>query len=173
MEQENEGQRALRLWLTAGLAIPEVTQLHIESDAKYILGNMIRKYTLAARTYKISKVALLEFNRRGVDLTQRWARSRYHGKKLPFIYEHSVPASVIRKALLDSDRSASTAQRILRNSGYVAVLLREENKKLQVIGLNQKMPIGWKLGDGPSARYRCAGIEISAQVLKVKGAIAV
>ena len=46
---ENANQRALRLWVTAGLAIPEVTQLH--GDAGYLLNNMIAKYTLAADTY--------------------------------------------------------------------------------------------------------------------------
>jgi hypothetical protein len=68
---ENADQRALRLWLTAGLAIPEVVELH--GDAGYLLNNMIAKYTLAADAYAISTGALAEFKRQGVDLTQTYS----------------------------------------------------------------------------------------------------
>ena len=52
---ENVDQRALRLWLTAGLAIPEVAAFY--GDAAYLINNMIAKYTLAADSYAISKGA--------------------------------------------------------------------------------------------------------------------
>ena len=48
---ENTDQRALRLWFTAGLRIPEVAALY--GDGGYLLNNMIAKYTLAADTYAI------------------------------------------------------------------------------------------------------------------------
>ena len=50
---ENEDQIALRRWLTAGLRIPEVADLH--GDAGYLLNNMIAKYTLAASAYAVSE----------------------------------------------------------------------------------------------------------------------
>ena len=97
--RENEDQRALRQWISAGLKIPEVRSLH--GDAGYLLNNMIAKYTLATDTYILSASALQEMNSRGVDLRQTYTRRRFYGRKdNPFIYEHPVPAGVIRAALL-------------------------------------------------------------------------
>jgi hypothetical protein len=33
------------------------------------------------------------------------------------------------------------------------------------------MPDGWEFGDNPFARYHAVGIELSGELLKVKGAI--
>ena len=82
---ENADQRALRLWITAGLAIPEVVDGH--GDAGYLLGNMIAKYTLAADAYAISQAALTRFEADGVDLVETHSRRRFYGKQSPFIYE--------------------------------------------------------------------------------------
>ena len=168
---ENEGQRALRLWITAGLAIPEVVAMHVESDAKYLFRNMIPKYTSAASSYRISTLALDEFRRQRVDLTKTWKRSRFYGSKNVFKYEHVIPAAIVLKKLLASDRRSETVHRILSESGFVAVLLKEQDQLLNSAGLRAKMPDGWEWGDDPLERYRVVGIELSDRVLKVNGAI--
>jgi len=166
---ENRDQRALRLWLTAGLQIPEVVSLH--GDANYLLNNMIAKYTLAEDAYRISVQALQAFQDHGVDLRQTYTRSRFYGKGSGFMYEHAVPAQVLRQALLAGRATESSVAAVLRSAGPVAVLLREENQHLRAAGLNAKMPDGWVLGDDPLARYNAVGIALSDQVLRVKGAI--
>ena len=169
---ENADQRALRLWLTAGLAIPEVAALY--GDAGYLLNNMIAKYTLAAETYAISTEALAEFDRRGIDLSQTYSRRTFYGKqggKNPFIYEHAVPAGVVRRALLEGPRTNEATALALRSVGPVAVLLRTEDARLKAAGLNAKMPTGWRLGDDPLTRYEAVNIVLSDHVLRVSGAI--
>ena len=169
VQNENTDQRALRLWLTAGLSIPEVIQLH--GDAGYLLNNMIAKYTLAADTYAISTGALAEFRRQGVDLAETYSRRRFYGKKGGFIYEHAVPAGVVREWLLSAKTTPERVNLALRSSAPVAVLLRSEDAQLRAVGLNAKMPEGWQIGDNPLARYDAAGIGLSDQVLRVRGAI--
>ena len=166
MEPENLDQRAIRLWLTAGLQIPEVVALH--GDAGYLLNNMIAKYTLAADSYPISTHALDEFRRQKVDLTETWTRSRFYGTDKPFKYEHVIPAGIVRERLLKSGRSEGTVRHVLQNLGWVTVLLRCEDQRLQDAGLNGKMPDGWKWGDDPLERYRAVGIELSDEVLRVR-----
>lgn len=169
---ENADQRALRKWLTAGLVIPEVVQL--QGDAGYLLNNMIAKYTLAADAYAISVEALVEFERRGVDLSVTHSRRTFYGVqggRNPFIYEHAVPAGVIRDALLAGPRTEDAISCTLRDAGPVAVLLRTEDARLREVGLNARMPEGWRVGDDPLARYEAAGIALCDQVLRVSGAI--
>ena len=169
---ENADQRALRKWLTAGLSIPAVVQLH--GDAGYLLNNMIAKYTLAADTYTISAEALEEFELRGIDLSVTHSRRTFYGLQKggnPFIYEHAVPAGVIRDTLLTGPRTADAISQTLRDAGPVAVLLRTEDARLREAGLNARMPGGWVVGDDPLARYKEVGIVLSDQVLRVSGAI--
>ena len=168
---ENEGQRALRLWITAGLAIPEVVALHSESDASYLFRNMIAKYTSAASSYRISTLALDEFRRQGVDLTRTWKRSHFYGSKNVFKYEHVIPAAIVLKKLLASDRKPHTVRHLLRESGFVTVVLKDEDQLLNHAGLKAKMPDDWTWGGDPMSRYRAVGIELSDRVLKVDGAI--
>jgi hypothetical protein len=167
--EENPDQRALRLWITAGLRIPEVVKLH--GDAGYLLNNMIAKYTLAADSYAISTGALTEFQPRGVDLSAVHTRRSFYGKKSGFIYEHAVPAGVVRSALLAGPATEGAVTACLQAAGQVAVLLRTEDARLRDVGLASKMPSGWSLGDDPLARYEAAGIVLSDEVLKVSGAI--
>ena len=169
---ENADQRALRKWLTAGLLIPEVVELH--GDAGYLLNNMIAKYTLAADSYAISIGALAEFKCRDVDLAATYSRRAFYGKqggRNPFIYEHAVPAGVIRNALLTGPPTAEAVTHALQAAGPVAVLLRTEDARLTEAGLNAKMPAGWQVEDDSLARYAAVGIILSDTVLRVTGAL--
>ena len=166
---ENIDQIALRRWITSGLQIPEVRSLN--GDAGYLFSNMIAKYTLAASEYRISSKALAWFHTNRIDLSAEYARSRFYGKDSSLMYEHSIPASIIRKILLDSDPSEASVQNVLQGSGYVVVVMREEDIALRSQGLTRKMPDTWHFGDNPFARYDAAGIELSNDFLKVKGKI--
>ena len=87
------------------------------------------------------------------------------------MYEHSIPASVIRGILLNVDSREENVRNILRQSGYVVVVMRSEDEALSKHGLARKMPEFWSFGDSPFARYEMAGIELSNAFLKVKGKI--
>lgn len=146
----------------------------MHGDAGYLLNNMIAKYTLSADAYAISVEALAEFGRRGVDLSATYTRRMFYGKQRgenPFIYEHAIPATTIREALLTGPRTEASVRRTLQAAGPVAVLLRTEDARLKRSGLNAKMPGGWKLGDDPVARYEAVGIVLSDVVLHVSGGI--
>lgn len=169
MVSENEDQRALRLWLHAGLQIPEVVGLR--GDAGYLLNNMIAKYTLAADEYAISIAALGQLRAAGVDLSARHKRSRFYGKNRPFVYEHAIPAGVVRAVLLASDRTLTAVGSILERAGEVALLLRTEDQQLGSARLAAKMPPGWTFGDDPLARYRQVGIALSSERLRVGRAL--
>lgn len=166
---ENIHQTALRKWLEAGLSISEVVALN--GDAGYLLNNMIAKYTLAASSYVISVEALEQFRRQGIDLSQRYARRRFYGKRSPFIYEHAIPVGIIRGELLSRPNPSEGVRNVLMQSGHVAVLLREEDQRIRAAGLASRMPSNWSFGDDPLARYQTVGIEMSDQMLKVEGAI--
>jgi hypothetical protein len=169
---ENLDQIALRKWISAGLNIEEVRELR--GDAGYLLNNMIAKYTLAADFYVISENALFEFRRRRIDLSVTYPRRAFYGKRggdNPFIYEHAIPAGVVRDELFRIRGSSESVAKTLARSGQVAVLLREEDRKIRAAGLNSRMPASWKFRDDPLARYKAVGIKLSNEVLWVSGAI--
>ncbi len=166
---ENQDQLALRRWITAGLQIPEVRDLH--GDAGYLLSNMIAKYTLAAARYRLSTAALHWFQGNGVDLSKTYTRSRFYGKGSPLMYEHSIPSSMIRSVLLNIEPEDSTVRSVLERAGVVVVVLRSEDDALRRHGLARAMPAGWRFGDNPYARYEVAEIELSGSFLQVKGKI--
>ncbi len=165
----NSDQVALLEWITAGLQIPEVRNLH--GDAGYLLNNMIAKFSLAASEYLLSRAALSRLGQEGVDLSRRYRRSKFYGKKSPFLYEHTIPASLVRQQLLLVQPVRVEVEVVLNSAGAVAVVLREEDDLLRTHGLRSSMPGGWTWGDDPLARYHVAGIEITEQRLHMEGAI--
>lgn len=166
---ENSHQLALRRWIHAGLAIEEVRAL--DGDAGYILNNMIAKYSLYADSYRVSPNATAVLEQLGIDLSQPVRRGAIYGKKKPTVFEHAVPAKVVRAALLASTRSVVAVKRILARCGPVAILTREEDTRLSARGLSQKMPATWVWGDGLLARYDEAGIDLSKRLISMYGAV--
>jgi hypothetical protein len=165
----NKDQKALLEWICAGLSIPGVVSG--AGDSKYLLSNMIAKIAAASDEYHLSLSAENVLRDQGADLNDAYKRSRYYGKKSPFIYEHPVPASVIRSEILSSASNRSRVREILSAETPVAVITREENKTLDSLKLKNKMPDDWRFGDSVWARYRVAGIIMSDVRLKVTGAI--
>ena len=165
----NDDQVALLKWITAGVSIAGVRKL--DGDAGYLLNNMIAKFTLAAAEYRISEKAFSKFKVLGTDLSEVHKRSKFYGKNSPFMYEHAIPATIVRDQLLKVKPTQQSVLRVLQKAGPVIVVLRQEDKLLRKHRLNQDMPDGWKWGGNPLARYRRAGINITTQTLKVNGAI--
>ncbi len=166
---ENDDQRALRKWIHAGLAIVEVRDLH--GDAGYIFNNMIAKYTLAAETYRVSVKAERELCASGVSLDHPVLRGALYGKSKPTIFEHAIPATVVRERLLAASRSMAAVRRILSRAGPVVIILRTEDALLHERGLSQKMPPSWKWGGDELARYAHVGIAIGERRIRMTGAI--
>jgi hypothetical protein len=166
---ETEDQLALVRWISAGLAIPGIKSLH--GDAGYLLSNMIAKYSLAAPHYRISASALRHFLDANVDLGAPHKRSKFYGKASPFIYEHPVPASVVREKLLQDGVDEAVVRNLLRQAGPVTVLLRTEDEKLTSAGLKKSMPKNWEWGQDYFARYTHVNIEVSDVWLHLVGKI--
>ena len=166
---ETTDQTALLRWITAGLSIPEVKSLH--GDALYLLGNMVAKFTLAAPQYCISLEALNYLEALKINLEATYPRSKFYGRNSPFIYEHCIPANVVRAQILQAKPEEQIIRKILMQAGSVTVLLRSEDQKLTASGLRHSMPKSWCWGDDPFARYKAVGILISEKFLKLTGKI--
>ncbi len=163
----NKDQNALLHWITAGLNIPDVREFH--GDANYLLRNMIAKYSLGADEYLISEAAYFQLKEMRVNLEVVHSRSKFYGKKSPFIYEHAIPVSLVRDKLLTVEPTLENIAMVLAASSVVAMLLREEDAKLQTLGLQSAMPSGWEWGNDPLLRYKEAAINLTNVTLKVKG----
>jgi hypothetical protein len=131
----------------------------------YVFKNMIAKYVSSADYYLVSYGAFNEMIKpnpkllRLIEADEPLDMKKYfYGKDKPSLLEHMVPTSVTAKALLGLGKSPSRedVSYILRNSGDVAIVLREEDKLLS----KSKMPKNWAFSDSYHARYIEAGIEI-------------
>ena len=164
---ENIHQKSLRLWVTKGLSIDGIK--NFKGDSKYLLNNMIAKYIAFKDEYMISKLALETLKKNKIDLNQSHTRNSLYGKDKPYIYEHAIPAKIVRDKILNSDCNEETIKRILHEAGEVCIILRTEDDKLKSCGLSSEMPDGWVWGSNPLKRYEIAKIDISNQYLKMTG----
>lgn len=131
----------------------------------YVFKNMIAKYVSSSEHYRVSYGAFNELIKPNPELFRLIEadepldmKKYFYGKDKPSLLEHMVPTSVIAKALLSLGKSPSkeAVSYILRNSGEVAIVLREEDKLLS----KSTMPNNWAFSDSYHARYIEAGIEI-------------
>ncbi|WP_108646108.1 hypothetical protein [Polynucleobacter rarus] len=131
----------------------------------YVFKNMIAKYVSSADYYRVSYGAFNEIIKPNLELLRLIEadepldmKKYFYGKDKPSLLEHMIPTSVTAKALLDLGKNPSKddVSYILRNSGEVAIVLREEDKLLS----KSKMPKNWTFSDSYYARYREAGIEL-------------
>jgi len=172
--EENEDQKVLLAWIVAGLKIAK-DEGNFRGDAGYLLNNMIAKYTLFASEYRISMKAEKYMRKKyqfGPEKTYK--RRAFYGKSKGVIYEHPIPATVVRKKLFDLKKPTEVSvKEILQESGQVTVLLRVgEDDDLRAAGLSSQMPLGWEWDtDSKDARYKEVGIDISTVALKVDGAV--
>jgi hypothetical protein len=150
-------------------------------DMNYVIRNMIAKYVSSADQYLVSEGVelLIESNEMiysqltsglKLDLRKLFYGSKsvatQHGK--PTMFEHCIPASVVRDELLKNRNgfisgklSASefrlSTEKTLLNSGTVIIVLKEENERLSRF----KMPLNWEYRSGDRlARYKQANPEV-------------
>ena len=62
------------------------------------------------------------------------------------MYELSIPATVVRSELINSDCREKTVKMILEKAGEVTLILRIEDKKLNDCSLKKCMPSEWSFG---------------------------
>jgi hypothetical protein len=129
----------------------------------YVLGNMVAKFVSSAEKYKISEGALLHIKKMGLNPLEPIHIAKYiYGKNRDTLLEHMIPASLIKKALVEARDSEAEMKKILLNSGSVVIVLRSEDEMLKLAGLNKAMPSNWMgYGDNPVKRYSEAGITIA------------
>lgn len=79
-------------------------------------------------------------------------------------HEHVVPRSELRKMLMKKLRNLTPEEihRILSTFCLAIIVTKEEDAKINKIGLRSKMPDDWN-GENPWARYVVAGIENEPQ----------
>ena len=83
-------------------------------------------------------------------------RANWMGKTVTV--EHAIPVNVLFSLFWDAG-TPSDMQAII-DAYAVAVVTREENERLNDAGLSKAMPVGWKLGDDPLARWNKVKIEV-------------
>ena len=87
------------------------------------------------------------------------------------MYEHTIPASIVRSKLLTIPPLEEEVINVLNAISNVVMILREEDNLLGSSGLTRKIPHGWEWGDDPLARYHSSGIELSKKRIMIKGII--
>ncbi len=74
-------------------------------------------------------------------------------------YEHAVPLGVIFERLMEVRDNLNAIQTVLENLFLITWVTKEEDTRLNQLGLNRRMPADWN-GD-VMARYNAAEIELS------------
>jgi len=149
-------------------------------DMNYVFRNMIAKFVSSSGQYLISKgveelvdkhpvFSKIKEPNRPTNLRGLFYGGASESSKLnmPTMFEHSIPAAVIRDELLKARSKflesggekisfRTDVEKILQRSGRVVIILKDENKRLS----RSKMPEGWDFfgtdQDNDLARYRAA-----------------
>jgi hypothetical protein len=131
----------------------------------YVFKNMIAKFVSSSDYYRVSTGVFnsiikpnLELHQLILNDTALNMKKYFYGRDRPTLLEHMVPTSVTAKALLALGKEPTKEQVsfILRNSGEIAIILREENNLLP----RSKMPENWNFSDSYHARYLKAGVTL-------------
>ncbi|MEP1202052.1 hypothetical protein [Tateyamaria sp.] len=87
-------------------------------------------------------------------------RQHGEGKPLGLAFEHSVPLKVIGSLLLEAE-TQEAMMRILERYVQIVWVTKDEDIRLNQMGLRSKMPADWDRTT--YARYVAAGIELNHQ----------
>lgn len=143
----------------------------------YVFRNMIAKYVSSENHYYVTE-GVAEIIDRNEELRQQIdqdlpinIKKYFYGRNHPTLLEHMVPATVVANQLVRmkrSDLSRETVCNILSNAGSVAIMLRQEDAKMNChkLKLKSQMPPGWNYGDSVLARYEAAGIKLSQYIVR-------
>ncbi len=87
-------------------------------------------------------------------------------KNKGLVHEHLIPRKVVREMLLNlKDPSPEAVNDILERLCIGVVVTKEEDTRLNDLGLNSQMPPDWDQ-QNLWARYHAAGIEVLSQPMK-------
>ena len=162
------------MWLDIIHALIRQPKFNLKiGDLNYVFRNMIAKFVSSAEIYHVSAgvEALIDgnpelkekvINGEKINLKNYFygGKSYYASQSIKTLFEHSIPAAVIRDELVllrekifSSDMSLQESfektKNVLLHSGFVVVVLKEENQRL----LRKSMPDGWVFGADPFDRY--------------------
>ena len=170
----NSMTEAQEMWVDVIISVVTQKKFNIEiGNMDYVLGNMVAKLVSSSKYYKITEQALDYIHDIGINSKEPLhVKKHIYGKEKNTILEHMIPASVIKKAIVDNRNDSEEIKRILSNSGFVIIATRAEDEKLKNAKLASKMPENWTgFGDKPEKRYEAAGIQISTTLIEHIGPI--
>jgi len=83
-------------------------------------------------------------------------------KRKEVTHEHVIPHSIVMNKLFSLDSLTNeNIMSIIQKYYVICAITKEEDKRLNAIGLKSKMPEGWdEANDNVFARYESAGISI-------------
>ena len=165
---------AQEMWVDIIISVVTQKKFNIEiGNMDYVLGNMIAKLVSSSKYYKITEHALNYIHSIGINSKEPLHVKKFiYGKEKNTILEHIIPASVIKKAVVENRHDSDEIKRILSNSGFVIIATRAEDELLKNAKLSSKMPATWTgFGDKPEKRYESVGIEISNTLIEHEGPI--
>ena len=171
---ENGLTEAQEMWIDTIVSV--VTQPKFTmgiGNMDYVLGNMVAKYVSSSKYYKITEEALIYVESLGINPNEPLhVKKHIYGEIKNTILEHIIPASITKHALVKNKEDVTQIKHILRNSGFVVIATRAEDKLLKDAKLSDKMPESWTgFGDKPEKRYDAVNIKISNILIEHCGQI--
>jgi hypothetical protein len=135
----------------------------------YGLRDYIARYSLANDRYYISEDAFAIYEDH--DLPAPLLRGKLQKLKAHFTYDHPVPLSLTLRLIKNSNRTRDDIQRYLSVSDCVALITKEEDKRINALH-KCEMPDGWICGlDSQFARYELHGVRLCKEKIPVTGAL--
>lgn len=85
--------------------------------------------------------------------------------KIRIVKDHSIPINVLHEIFRNQNNySESTILNTLLNYYRLGIITKDEDKRLNLLGLRSKMPSGWRAGDEKFARYTEADIIANSKI---------
>ena len=150
-------------------SIVNIDGLDLEyGDMKYLLPNMIGKYSNRGKIYlSDSVVNILTINGYPINGDIRY-KNIFYGKnckfykehRIKFVADHVVPCSYILNLIMESDKGINTIGDIL-SSNVVVMILKEEDDRLNSMGYRSMITEDFDLSNNIWGRYNKCGISVS------------
>lgn len=147
-------------------------------DGKYILSNMIAKYSNSGKIFLSEKTKNI-LEEKGCDTTGEVKYlSKFYGKsstfykkhKIQFVVEHVIPCGVLLKMILDSDKTIKTIKNLL-DSNKIVMVLKDEDDNLNKLGLSHKTTDDFNIESNIWGRYNKVGIVVTDNYFTNSGSI--
>ena len=174
----NSLQKKIYSVIKAIVEIDDFENYYTEHSISYGLRNYVAKYSLSKDEYLITEDALHYLNNNNLldegCLRRSIKNSKKNDKKNNgFTYEHPIPSKIITDEIVKNRKLPNKIIQILNWADLIVIVTKNEDKCLQRIGLQSRMPNGWKyLTDSQFERYKIAGLLTKPfQKIKMYGSI--